>query len=329
MLLRRVTLLLCVVASVSACGSSAGEAGNATTPLTVGELPAPVTDPPSTVGSTRPGVTTTLAPEDQVGVRAEGNRIILIGDSVMASTSRRYSNDMCNALVPLGWQVEVDAETGRFIEFGKKVLDKRLADGWDVSVILLGNNYAENQDKYRAQLETLVERLSPNPVLLLTVTEFKPSRAKVNEVIWKMADTHDNVTVVDWATITRDDPDLTGADGLHLTTKGREALAQTVALTLGEAPEQPGDCLKTSFSDDSSGPVTGTTVKRHTSTTTSDTSSGSNPDTTVPGSNTTAPPSDPPTTAAVPTVTAAGNSVTPTTQPAATVPAGSTPPVSG
>lgn len=328
MLLRRVTLLLCVVASASACGTSAGDAGNATTQLTIGELPAPVTDPPSTVGSTRPGVTTTLAPEDQVGVRAEGNRIILIGDSVMASTSRRYSNDMCNALVPLGWQVEVDAETGRFIEFGKKVLDKRLSAGWDVSVVLLGNNYAENQDKYRAQLEQLVERLSPNPVLLLTVTEFKPSRAKVNEVIRQMAIDHDNVTVVDWATITRDDPDLTGADGLHLTTKGREALAQTVALTLGEAPEQPGDCLTTSFSDDSSGPVTGTTVKRHTSTTTSDTTSVSNPDTTVPSSNTTPTPSDSPTTAAVPGVTSGGNSVTTTAAPAATTPAGSTP-VSG
>lgn len=329
MLLRRVTLLLCVVASASACGTTAGDAGSTTTPLAIGELPAPVTDPPSTVGSTRPGVTTTLAPEDQVGVRAEGNRIILIGDSVMASTSRRYSNDMCNALVPLGWQVEVDAETGRFIEFGKKVLDKRLSAGWDVSVILLGNNYAENQDKYRTQLEQLVERLSPNPVLLLTVTEFKPSRAEVNDVIVEMAATHDNVTVVDWATATENDPDLTGADGLHLTTKGREALAQTVALTLGEAPEQPGDCLKTSFADDSSGPVTGTTVRRHTSTTTSDTSAVSNPDTTVPGSDNTTVATDPPTTAATPGVTSGGDSVPPSTQPAATAPSGSAPPASG
>ncbi len=328
MLLRRVTLLLCVVASVSACGVSAGETGSTTTQLAIGELPAPVTDPPSTVGSTRAGSTTTLAPEDRVGVRADGNRIILIGDSVMASTSRRYSNDMCNALVPLGWQVEVDAETGRFIEFGRKVLDKRLSAGWDVSVILLGNNYAENQDKYRTQLEQLVERLSPNPVLLLTVTEFKPSRAKVNEVILQMAATHDNVSVVDWAMATKDDPDLTGADGLHLTTKGRQALAEIVALTLGDAPEQPGDCLKTSFSDDSSGPVTGTTVRRHTSTTTSD-SSVSSPDTTVSNSNTTPAPTDPATTEPTVGVTSPGASVPMPTQPPASVPSGSTPPPSG
>ena len=34
--------------------------------------------------------------------RSKGNRVILIGDSVMASTSRRYCNNMCEALVPAG-----------------------------------------------------------------------------------------------------------------------------------------------------------------------------------------------------------------------------------
>jgi hypothetical protein len=290
MLLRRVTLLLCVVASASGCAATASGADTTTTQLSIGRLPPPVTDPQSTVASTGGvGTTTTLAAEDTVGARAKGNRVILIGDSVMASTSRRYSNDMCDALVPLGWQVEVDAETGRFIDFGKKVLDKRLSAGWDVSVILLGNNYGEDQNKYRTALEQLVERLSPNPVVLLTVTEFKPSRAEVNAVIAEMVAAHDNVIVADWATVTRNDPALTGADRLHLTTVGRQALAQNVALALGQAPEQPGVCLKTSFTDDSSGPVTGTTVHRRSTTTTSDPSPAPSPDSTVPTSDTVAP----------------------------------------
>ncbi len=310
MSLRRVTLLLCVVASLSACAGTANGADTTTTQLAIGELPAPVTDPPSTVSTTRAGSTTTLSPDEQVGARAKGNRVILIGDSVMASTSRRYSNDMCNALVPLGWQVELDAETGRFVEFGKKVLDKRLSAGWDVAVILLGNNYAENQEKYRTQLEQLVERLSPDPVVLLTVTEFKPSRAEVNQVVRDMAVQHDNVTVVDWAAVTAADGALTGADGLHLTTVGREALAQNVALALGEAPQQPGDCLKTSFTDDSSGPVTGSTVHSRSTTTTSG-SSGS-VDTTTPTSNT-SPATDPATSA--PATTAPTASLPPETVP--------------
>jgi len=125
---------------------------------------------------------------------------------------------------------------------------------------LLGNNYREVQDSYRNDLELMVTRLSPNPVVLLTVTEFKPSRTEVNDVIREMAAKHPNVAVVDWAATTADDPSLTGGDRLHLTNSGRTALAENVALALGEAPKQPGDCLSTNFEDDSNGPVTGTTA---------------------------------------------------------------------
>jgi len=257
MFLRRVTLLLCVVGTLTACGAGASETDSTAPSLEVGELPAAsgdTTAPPDS-GAVKPS--TTLSPEDQIGALSAGNRVILIGDSVMASTSRRYSNDMCNALVPLGWQVEVDAETGRFVTFGNDVLDTRLDAGWDAGVILLGNNYREDQDGYRKEFDQMVRRLSPRPVVLLTVSEFTPSRAEVNEVVFEMAAKYDNVLVVDWATTTADDPSLTGADGLHLTTAGREALALNVALALGVAPEQPGKCLTTDFTDDSSGGVDG------------------------------------------------------------------------
>ena len=38
----------------------------------------------------------------------------MIGDSILASTSRRYTGEMCLGLVPLDWAVEVDAEKSRF-----------------------------------------------------------------------------------------------------------------------------------------------------------------------------------------------------------------------
>lgn len=302
MFLRRVTLLLCVAASLTACGAGAAATDGTAPSLDVGELPDATSDsaaPPES-GSVRS--TTTLSPEDQIGARSAGNRVILIGDSVMASTSRRYSNDMCNALVPLGWQVEVDAETGRFVTFGNDVLDTRLAAEWDASVILLGNNYREDQNGYRKELERMVQRLSPQPVVLLTVSEFTPSRAEVNEVVFEMAAKYDNVLVVDWATTTADDPSLTGGDGLHLTTAGRVALAENVALALGEAPERPGKCLITDYTDDSSGPVEGTTTVPGKPSRTTTTQGGSS-DTSAPPA-TDPPATDPPTTAAsVPPVT--------------------------
>jgi hypothetical protein len=291
-MLRRVSLLLSAVVLISACGAASSAAPDTVPTVPVGELPAPVTEPDATADaasseSTTPRSTSTLPAEQQVGAIAAGNRVILLGDSVLASTSRRYGNNMCTALVPLGWQVEVDAETSRPVQFGNKVLDKRLSAGWDVGVILLGNNYGGDQAEYRTQLEKMVTRLSPGPVVLLTVTEFTPSRVEVNDVIREMAAKYPNVHLVDWAQATADRPDFTGADGLHLTETGRNGLADNVAFELGTAPEQPGKCLSSSFADDSGGPVTGTTLRPGSTQTTVKKPTGSTTSTPAGGSDTT------------------------------------------
>jgi hypothetical protein len=300
MFVRRVFLLLGAVALIAACGPAA-EGSNTDLPDTVpiGDLPPAATaattdETPSTVLRT----TVPLAPDEQVGALAAGNRVIVIGDSVLASTSRRYSNDMCEALVPLGWQVELDAETGRFVEFGHEVLDDRLSAGWDASVILLGNNYREDQAEYREELERMVQRLSPQPVVLLTVTEFAPSRADVNQVIFDLAEIYENVLIVDWGVTSAADPTLTGGDGLHLTDEGRVAISQQVALALGTTSGE-GRCLTTSFEDDSSGGVDGTTtttVKRTNGTPTTKASQPSTTKATQPPTTEAEepPPTDPP-----------------------------------
>ncbi|MGB8860256.1 MAG: hypothetical protein WCC60_13405 [Ilumatobacteraceae bacterium] len=271
---RRVVLLLGLLAVATACGSYAsGQGVDPPATAAVGGLPAEDSNPTSTAAaqtsSTAVGTTVTVPVASQVGALVPGNRVILIGDSVMASTSQRYGGEMCDALVPLGWQAEVDAESGRFIDFGAHVLDKRLSAGWDASVILLGNNYGDNQPVYREYLESMVMRLSPQPVVLLTVTEFKASRTQVNDVIRELAAKYPNVIVLDWAAVTAADPSSLQNDGLHLVESGRAVLAQQIAMVLGPAPVQPGKCLSTNFRDDSSattggnggGNGTATTVK--------------------------------------------------------------------
>ena len=91
----------------------------------------------------------------------------MIGDSLMASTARRYGGELCTAVVPDGWDVEVDAETGRFIDFGERVLDRRLDDDFDAAVVMLGNNYGANPDVFRDGLEQIVDDLAPRPTILL------------------------------------------------------------------------------------------------------------------------------------------------------------------
>ena len=68
---------------------------------------------PSTVPPEREPLVPVTRPVQEDGTAAElvgdkviDNRLLVIGDSIMASTATRYSGLMCDKLVPLGWAVE-------------------------------------------------------------------------------------------------------------------------------------------------------------------------------------------------------------------------------
>ena len=61
----------------------------------------------------------------RVGELADGNRMLVLGDSILEATSSRYGGEMCAALVPHGWAVEIDAENGRDAGVGLDVLQDR------------------------------------------------------------------------------------------------------------------------------------------------------------------------------------------------------------
>ena len=146
----RVAPLLALAFVAVACGSSdeaSLPSAPAPTPVPtlggVGKLPDTI--PPAReplVLVTRPPAENEEVPE-VVSEVVQGNRVLVIGDSIMTSTSSRYGGAMCAALVPLGWAVAVDAEPGRFVDFGNDVLDERLdpfaadGEGWDAAVVHL------------------------------------------------------------------------------------------------------------------------------------------------------------------------------------------------
>ncbi len=163
---------------------------------------------------------------------------------------------MCDELVPLGWKVAVEAEPSRFIDFGNRVLDKVLQedaapeDDWNAAVVFLGSNYGGDEVRYEAELRTILDRLAPRPTLLFTVTEYRPNYSEVNEVVRKLGAEYDNVTIVDWEAISAT-PGVLSGDRLHPTETGREVLAQAVAGALGPVSIGEGECLKSSFRNDS------------------------------------------------------------------------------
>ena len=208
-----------------------------------------------------------------------------------ASTSSRYGNQMCDALVPLGWQVAVEAEPSRFVEFGNQVLDKVLVDNakpeddWNAAVVFLGSNYRGNALQYEAELTKILDRLSPRPILLFTVTEYRPNWSEVNEVVNRLGAKYDNVTVLDWKTIS-ETPGILSGDRLHPTNEGRRVLAGSVAAALGQISVGSGECLRSVFRDDSavggnSSTVLGRPSTGSSSSSSSGSSSGATPTTTA------------------------------------------------
>jgi len=356
----RTFAVLATLAIVAAgCGSGAENTDDTISPVApastlggVGEVPVMPSAVREPVVFVRPPVNVDGTEAQLIGEIADGNRILMIGDSILASTSSRYGNHMCNAVVPLGWQVAVEAEPSRFIDFGNRVLDKELSDDpdpeddWNAAVVFLGSNYGSNAFKYEVELAKILDRLTPRPILLLTVTEYRPNYVEVNEVVNRLGAERDNVTVLDWKSIS-ETPGILSGDRLHPTDTGRRVLAESVAAALGPFPGGVGECLRSTFRDDSavgrdstkvlgrpstsSGSATTTTTVRLPTVTTTTVPSGGGgsgattttvgpPASTIPSSTappSTAPPSTAPSSTAPPS-TAPPSTATPTTVPSTT-----------
>lgn len=329
---RRVPLTALVALALlgAACGSADGGDSTGSVPAAtpvptiggVGALPDPVTPDRSPIVMVRPPVNDDGTEAQLVGEVAAGNRVLLIGDSILASTSRRYGGQMCKELVPLGWQVAVEAEPSRFVDFGNRVLDRVLQedaapeDDWNAAVVFLGSNYGGDPVSFEEELREILDRLAPRPTLLLTVTQYRPDWAEANEVIRRLADEYDHVALVDWELIATT-PGVLSGDRLHPTDEGRQVLAEVIAASLGQVAIGEGECLKSEFSDDSainSGGGGGSSIGGSSS---SGSGSGRTPTTTVRPSTVTT------TTVAGggdggPATTAAPTTVPPTTQPPTT-----------
>ena len=198
------------------------------------------------------GVRASLANLDGpvLGTVASGNRLLVLGDSILAGTANRYGGAMCAGLVPLGWRVAVEAEAGQMVGFGRTVLRDRINEGWDAAVVFLGTNFGGSAPLYEKDLTAIVKSLAPRPTLLLTASLFRPTMQQVNQVIRIVASKNPNVSVLDWST-TSVQTGVLNRDKVHPTDAGRQVLVSSIASALGEAPAGPGACLPAKFTDDS------------------------------------------------------------------------------
>ena len=306
-----VLLGACGASQAAGRGPSIGPVGPSETPDSFVDVTV-ATSAPVTPHSSPAAPTTTRAPRPEV----TDNRVYVVGDSIAESISSRYSGAVCDVLSPLGWNVTVDAVQGRRTDQAVQSLRAHRSGVGQVVVVLIGHNDGVDPDSYRRQMERLID-LIPNArrILLLTNYEFERGRDRMNEVLRELADDdgtggpQDRIELVDWnAAVEQVDGAIRG-DGVHLTSNGQEALADTIAEALGPAPKAASGSRKLICTTLRNPTSPGSGGSRRPSTTT------------VPSGDTSAPATDAPSTDAPPDTSGTG--------PTTTVKDGKPPPSSG
>lgn len=227
--------------------------------VAIGGLPGPLSD---TTVPTLPDIsiesTTTTVDEAEpiTGPLVDevlGHRVLLIGDTALAATTSRAGGIMCDVVTGFGWDIDIEAEPGRPLSFADEVLDELLADDWDVVGLMFGHHLEDTVEGFEQELETVLDRLSPRPVILITVAELGEEQVEVNRVLRAQERSRPNVVVLDWAEATSIEPELLLDDGgPGLTEEGSGRLALFTAAVLSSTPGgDPGTCIEPVFTDDS------------------------------------------------------------------------------
>lgn len=270
------TLVVTAAVMVAAPACSSDPAPTAVAPdvpatVALGELPGPLSPigeaapPPTTVPATTVPPTTEPIPEitDTVGAVAEGNRLLLIGDTALATLTTRQGGIGCETLADFGWETAIEAERGRFLAFATEVLDEvavDVAEPWDVVGLMFGHHADVGPDEFRTSLEEIVDRISPRPVVLYTVAPvtidgaLSAEAVARNDEIRAVAAERPNVVLIDWSQTIQDEQDIDLVeDGFVPTTAGMERLVVLTAGALGDAPDGAADgaCVEPVFVDDS------------------------------------------------------------------------------
>lgn len=226
-------------------------------------LPAP--PPPPT---TEPPATTTSAPaapegpvEAPVGALVSGDRILLVGDSILASAAPRNGGQLCDALELFGWEAEIDAVSDRGIDFAAGVLDARVTPDndadpdWDVVALSFGSDVdgtdTDAVAEFGSELGDLIDRVAPRPVLLYTLVEKgHQGRSAINDLIRAQPGSHPNALVVEFADAADDGVAVLAGNGLSLTDDGMKRFSIRTAAAVGDAPgDADGACLPTQYED--------------------------------------------------------------------------------
>ena len=165
-----------------------------------------------------------------------------IGDSILASISDRYGDQLCDRAGAAG--AGRSRSTPR--SAGPSSSGARSStSGWPTTGTppssCSATTTAATRRRSAAELRAAARRArAAARSLLLNVTRFEPEQDEVNYVLTGEANQRDDVRLLDWAARTAegapDADELLAGDGLHLSADGQQALAAMISRALGRAP---------------------------------------------------------------------------------------------
>ena len=188
-------------------------------------------------GAFAPAPETTRAPKAAVKPETEGSagprsaaspgKLLVVGDSLAQATEGPLAG-----LLP-GWHIATSASQGRHTGDGVADIASRSSLPGVIFVSLGTNDNPSETDTFASYVEQVLDAAGPSRCVVWANIARPPyggvSYSGYNQVLNRLSYARPNLTVVDWAGITRSQPGLLGSDGVHATSEGYAVRAQAMA----------------------------------------------------------------------------------------------------
>lgn len=160
------------------------------------------------------------APEDPPSTPAHPEGVTIVGDSLLVA-----SEDALALALP---EAQMDARVGRQFSEGVRIVAamREASELTDTVVVALGTNGYVSESNMNAMLLLLSD---VSNVYLVNVRVPRDWERSVNDRLAEADDDHPSVTVLDWYSLTQDQPELIAGDGYHLSSDGELAFSQLIA----------------------------------------------------------------------------------------------------
>jgi hypothetical protein len=180
------------------------------------------------------GIAVIAATGDEEDATADDTgALTLVGDSLNVGTDPPLREQLPR------WEIDAYDQVGRSTAEGVDVLRERASSLSPVVVVSLGTNDLDGTEaEFRELVEEAVTIVGPGRCLIWATVYRGEERSGFNDVLRAAAAAHDNVRLVEWASLVAESPELLEYDGVHGTPDGYARRAAETIRAIRACPER-------------------------------------------------------------------------------------------